>query len=185
MSQLNRNASYLYTVDGLTVWERLRVIRNFIVDREQALELSELEFDKTEEDLANLAPDSYEFKKIMITHRQSKNLIQDCKNELEFLNQLEEKLAFEAEKTRVEGKTDMDMYELNYFEELIQKHILEAKAEILSLGHISPQTMKMLIQNPASLDRAVTLNLITEQAKDAVKQLQSPIMSSIPMLENK
>ena len=33
MSQQNHNASYLFEIDGLTTWERLRVVRNFLEDR--------------------------------------------------------------------------------------------------------------------------------------------------------
>ena len=42
MAQVNHNYSYVTEVDGFTVWERLRVIRGFLADREKALKLAEL-----------------------------------------------------------------------------------------------------------------------------------------------
>ena len=42
MSQQNHNVNYLYTVDGITVWERLRVTRNFLLDRQTALKIAGL-----------------------------------------------------------------------------------------------------------------------------------------------
>ncbi len=168
MSQLNHNAAYLTEIDGLTVWERLRVIRNFIVDREQALALSELKLEQLEETLIGFdltdktVVGYYKKKEKLIFLPQSKALIEDAKRELTFLNSFEEILKVEAEKTRIEGKSDEEMYEINYFEELVQIQMREVQAEIMSLGHISPSTMKTLLKNPETLGRVIDKGILNK-----------------------
>ncbi len=160
MSQLNRNAHYLFTVDGITVWERLRVIRNFIIEREQALKLAEL--NKTKYDTMDKA--SFEAQEKEIFREQEQTLIEECRDELMFLKDLEQRLATEAEPTRLEGKSDKEMYEINYFEELIQLNLLTLQSELLSTGVVSPSTMKMLLRNPQTLERATTMGLVNKEA---------------------
>ena len=54
MSQMNRNAAYVYDVDGLTVWEKLRVIRGFLLDRQTELKLSKLKHEDTKKKMLKL-----------------------------------------------------------------------------------------------------------------------------------
>ena len=88
-----------------------------------------------------------------IYSEQSLDLLDDCRNEIAFLEELEAKLAIEAEKTRIKGKTDKEMYEINYYEELIQIHTLQAQSEMMATGHVSPDTMKTLLRNPGKTRR--------------------------------
>lgn len=182
MSQLNHNAAYLTEIDGLTVWERLRVIRNFILDREQASELSALKLEQLELSLVNFneddktALDYYDMKEKLIFLPQSKALLEDAKRELTFLRAFEEKLKLEAEKTRIEGKTDEEMYEINYFEELAQIRVLEVQSEMISLGHISPSTMKTLLRNPEALARVVEQGFLNKDILCVTGALKSPLI---------
>lgn len=159
MAQVNHNANYLYTIDGITLWERLRVIRGFLNDRKKALSLAILSKEKNEVD------DSFESKERKILSEDLDDNIEDCQNEINFLTEIENKLSVEAEKTRIPGKSDKEMYEINYFEELIQIHILQAQSELMAHGHVSSDTMKTLIRNPNSLDRVISLGLLSKETK--------------------
>lgn len=148
MSQQNHNVNYLVSVDGITVWERLRVIRNFLEDREIALEIAELSMTKElDEEQA-------------IMKRQVVRNIEDCKREITFLKELENKLAIEAEKSRVNDKSDDEMYEINFYEELIQQQLLTVQSEVLTIGRVSTETMKSLIKNPTAMKRVIESGLI-------------------------
>ena len=159
MAQLNRNAVYLTIIDGLTTWEKLKNIRSFLEGRKQALALSELQ--------QTLPPPSnaYDRAEYDIYQPQALDLLDDCKNEVDFLEKLEAELDIEAEKTRIKGKTDKEMYEINYFEELTQVHTLQAQSELMAVGHVSPETMKLLIRNPRSLDRCISIGLLNPEIK--------------------
>lgn len=173
---MNRNAAYLYEVDGLTVWERLRVIRGFLKDRKQALALAELAQEEFEHNKSTMDLKSFTFRRLEIEHNGTIELIQDTKDEIKFLTELEEKLAAEAELTRVDGKSDREMYELNFFNEKIERNLLQARAEIVATGHIRPETMKILLREPEALSKAIQLQLLPEQAENYIQP---------PLLENK
>ena len=178
MSQLNRNASYLYIVDGYTIWERLRVIRNFLEDRKQSLEVSKAKQKDTAKKKETLDKDSFEYAEIEIFEPQTKRLIEECENEIAFLAELETKLSVEAEKTRIDGKTDDEMYEFNYFNELVQIQLMDVKSEIMALGHVSPNTMKTLLRNPNTMQEAVKLGLLNKQ----VLELARKVNEATPLL---
>ena len=157
MSQQNHNASYLFEIDGLTTWERLRVVRNFLEDREIALALAELPSDDTKE------LSKRELAEAKIYAKQKVKNIQNAIDEIKFLKEFESTLIVLAEQTRVAGKTDEEMYELNYFEELIERQLLKVKSEIMSLGHVTPATFEMLMKSPPTMDIVVKLGILSEQ----------------------
>jgi len=179
MSQMNRNVNYLHTVDGNTVWERLRVIRNFIADRKLAVSVSELNLEKTKAKKAHYETnkdtysidETYELREILLFEPQQKGNLEDAKRELDFLTKLEAELSEEAEVTRIPGKTDEEMYEINYFEELVQIHLLEIKSQLLAVGVLSPEMMRTLIKNKPSLDRAIKIGLLDERVREKVGQI--------------
>jgi len=164
MAQVNHNIDYINIVDGLTIWEKLRVIRNFLQDRRIALQLAELEpnFDG----MSNKERKVYE-----ITKPQLIANIQNAKEEIAFLEQFEAELTKAAEATRIPGKTDNEMYEINYQEELIQKHVLEVTAQLIANGKLDTNTVKTLIQNPQSLSRVIELRLLPKDIKAAIPVL--------------
>ena len=176
MAQLNRNVNYINTVDGITIWERLRVIRGFLEDRRLALKVGELELEKfkqKQKDLevnkANYSIDEYfEVQEVLLLRPQSAANLLDAKREIKFLEDFEKTIAAKAEETRVPGKTDEDMYEINYFEELIQIHLLKVQSQLMATGRIDADMMRTLILNKASLDRAIGLGLLDTAVKDSL-----------------
>ena len=179
MAQQNHNAAYLTVVDGITVWERLRVIRNFLTDRRTALKLAEMNQRKNSEKLSDPEVDKWEKEEIEIYQEQSEQLIKEAKAEIGFLEKLEAELAKEAEKTRIGGKSDDEMYEINYFEELVQIQLLEVQSEMMAVGHVSPNTMKTLIKNPRTMERVVELGILNEQILGLLNGSQASQISLI------
>lgn len=52
------------------------------------------------------------------------------------------------------------MYEINYFEELVQINLLQVQSEMMAHGHISAETMKILIKNPFAMQRVIELGFL-------------------------
>lgn len=164
MAQQNHNAAYLTVVDGITVWERLRVIRNFLTDRRMAVKMAEMGQEKFEEMMTDESVNKWDKREAEILNEHSEQLLKEAKNEVAFLEKLEAELAKQAEKTRIAGKTDDEMYEINYFEELIQIQLLDVQSEMMAVGHITPNTMKTLIKNPRTMERVVEMGLLAPEA---------------------
>lgn len=160
MSRVNRNAVYLFHVDGHTPWERLRVIRHFLTERHQALATAELSL--SESDAQD--PDTHDWHIWQIRRPQFLEIIEDCRDEIEFLEQLESELADYVEPTRIPGKTDREMYEINHMEEFVESIAFEAKAEIAASGAITPPTMKRVLKVPMAVERLAREGLLTEGA---------------------
>jgi hypothetical protein len=166
MAQQNHNISYLTEVDGITIWERLRVIRNFLAGRRRALALAEYSAD-------NVDRENFE---AVIMLPELLESIEYAKDEVNFLTKLEATLAAEAELTRIEGKTDREMYEINFFEESIQRSLLTVQAEVMTLGRVSTDTMKSLLKNPYALDRCIELGFLSPEVKNVLTNSKSPLL---------
>jgi hypothetical protein len=149
MGQMNHNAAYIYSVDGVTVWERLRVVRNFLSERKKALALAEYSFEKISSNISTLEGRE-KFTAILETPDLVDN-IEYCQDEIKFLELIEKKLSDKAEETRIHGKTDKEMYEINYFLELETRILNKAKAEILTENRIRPETLLEVIKCPPAL----------------------------------
>lgn len=172
MAQVNHNAAYITVVDGLTVWERLRNIRSFINDRLSAFYGNDLHKQENVDALSKYAEETDEAKRFFMQH--SYELYLDLKSEIDFLRELESKLAAEAEKTRINGMSDREMYEINYYEELVQMQLLQAQSEMMSGGILSPETMKTILRNPQTLSRAVEVGLLSSDIRKITNMVQSP-----------
>lgn len=158
MARKNREASYINVIDGETVWERLRTVRSFLEDRELSLEMSKLQDIK----ISRMKKDSVEYMEAKILEKQRLTLRQECVEEIDFLKGFESKLSTEAEKTRISGKTDDEMYEINYYDEQITRLVNDAKAEIISTGRIEKVTIKALMRNRPALNVVISLGFLTE-----------------------
>jgi len=145
MSQVNHNYSYVYEVDGHTVWERLRVIRGFLMERRKALRLAEMKRRKFEE--VKHSMDKWEREEASIMREDEESLIQDCKDEINFLENFEKELTELAEKERITGKTDREMYELNFAKEARVRLAFRANSEVIATGSVSPETMRSILRD--------------------------------------
>ena len=160
MARMNRNAQYIYEVDGETIWEKLRVIRGMLQSRKNALaiaNLSRLDF------LSRTDTDTIAYKKDLVGIPDLENNIKDCENEIEFLTEFESYLTAEAEKTRIPGKTDDEMYEINFYLELQTRLVRRAQAQIVSLGRIEVETLQRILKNPGALKVCIDTGLLTDE----------------------
>lgn len=165
MAQLNRNANYLYTIDGNTIWERLRNVRNFLSDRKLAKEMTDLSVEKLKRlksELPNITDldREFEIREALIQETQLLDNLNDCIREIKFLEELESKYLQEAEKSRIIGKTDEEMYEINYFDELATIHLLDIHSQLMTTGAITSEMLKTLFRNPYSMQKAIEFKLI-------------------------
>jgi hypothetical protein len=89
MSRVNHNANYIFDVEGETVWEKLRCIRSMLDERKRAYELALLKQEQLEDELDK--NNKYKYKEYLINKDFQLSLIEDCKNEIEFLEKFERK----------------------------------------------------------------------------------------------
>lgn len=147
---MNHNSAYVYIVDGNTIWERLRVIRNFLADRKKALALAEISFEQMLDQMESES-NKYERMKLEIEIPDIESNIEDAKAEVKFLTSMENELSKIAELSRIQGKTDKEMYEINHFFEHEVRLANKAKSEILSENRIHPETILELVRCPKAL----------------------------------
>lgn len=183
MSRSNHNANYIYDVDGETVWEKLRVIRNFLQEKKLNLSVSQLHQSKCE----SLKIDSFEYKEYMIYSEQRTQLMNELCDEIKFLEEFESYLSAEAEKTRVPGKSDEEMYEINYFDELVTRLVKKAQAQFISSGSIDPDTMLRLMKNKPALNICISQGMLTDEVRKFIETpyLPSPDIHTSKFLEMK
>jgi predicted RNase H-like nuclease (RuvC/YqgF family) len=156
---MNHNAAYVYSVDGVTIWERLRVIRGFLSGREKALMLAELSLEEIDYKIET-SKNEFHKRKLKIEIPDLLDNIQYAKEEISFLKEMESNLAINAEVSRIYGKTDREMYELNFFLELETRIVNKAKAEILSDGRVSSTTLIEISKCPKAMLELEKSNLI-------------------------
>lgn len=194
MSQVNHNYSYVFEIDGHTVWERLRNIRNFKSDREKALALAELSMEefavkmkrkeKRLEELKAALKEAeqsdalqsvltsaqeavedmvFEIRKANIEMMGHDELTQDCRDELEFIRLFEARLVVEAEKTRIPGRTDREMYEINFPQEARTRDFTRAVLEATTTGSLGQETLNKIRRDPTFAQEIVKSGLLTDQ----------------------
>jgi hypothetical protein len=183
MSRVNRNAQYIYDVDGETIWEKLRVIRGMLDERKRAYQHALLGKEKQD----SLDKDLFEYKKNLIDKDFRESLIQDCINEIKFLEEFESYLSKEAEKTRIAGKTDDEMYEINFFHEVEVRLTRMAQAQIAANNRISDDLLLRLMKNKGALNKCIEQGLLNS---NIINYIETPLLPSTEIhttkfLENK
>lgn len=171
MARQNHNANYLFDVDGETIWEKLRVIKGLLLDKQISLKLLEL----NEEENVNLDKSTINYKKYIIYKDLNDGIKQDAINEIKFLTEFEEYLTDEAEKTRIDGKTDDEMYEINYFEEMRVRLVRRAQAQVISNGRINEELLLRLMKNRSAMDTCIQQGLLTQ---DVLAFANTPLLPS-------
>lgn len=175
MSRVNHNANYMFDVDGETVWEKLRTIRGMLDDRRRAYQHAQLNSEIQGKRIEKEDPQSFEYRKWLIDKDFSDSLIVDCKNEIKFLEAFETFLLSEAEKTRIPGKTDDEMYEINYFYEMETRLARKAQAQIMTRGVLDEELMLRLMKNRPALDICIKQGLLSAQVADVI---DTPLLPS-------
>jgi transcription elongation GreA/GreB family factor len=137
-SQVNSQFAYINLINGETVWERLRIVRNFIEDRKIAKKLQTTQDKKRLGFLAKIEEATKESERIFAeveleefdAHaEQQADGYKKLDDELEFLLRYEAELALIAEQTRVIGKTDDEMYQINMGSEVVMRNMRKIETE--------------------------------------------------------
>lgn len=95
-------------------------------------------------------------------------LTQDCRDEVAFLEVFESKLVKVCEKTRVAGKSDREMYEINFPEEARTRLFLRCVNEQLSHGTLTSDTLHYLRRDPEVVTRLLERKILTRSAAEAL-----------------
>ena len=177
MARVNHNVNYMYDVDGETVWEKLRVIRGMLDDRRRAHAIGLLTKEQAEKKFEN-DKESFEYKKWLVERDFNDSLLQDCANEIKFLEAFESFLAAEAEKTRIPGKTDDEMYEINYFHEMEVRLVRRAQAQIMTAGVLNEELTLRLMKNRNALDLCIQQGLLTDKMIEVIDTPLLPAYST-------
>ena len=181
-SQTNHNAAYLFSVDGLTPWEKLRVIRNFLTQHKQSLAMAKLNIERTKYELSEL-DDSKEswFKKeeYKIYEPESLDVIVKCESEITFLEELEQKLIVLTEPTRIEDKTDEEMYEINYYDELTAIIVRKAHCDMIAGNAVSPAVMEEVLRCPPAMKILGEQNLLNLEDLKKLTQIENNIVLTL------
>jgi len=176
-SQTNHNAAYLYSVDGLTPWDKLRNIRNFLTQHKQNLAMAELGVEKHEYMLSKLGDsteDSFRRREATILQGEADDARKKCKDEIAFLEKLEQELITITEPTRIKGKTDDEMYEINYYNELATMIVRKAHCDIISGGNISPNVLAEVIRCKPALEILSAQGVLQLEAVNTLTQYDRP-----------
>ena len=81
---------------------------------------------------------------------------------------MEAVLLKEAEKTRIKGKTDEEMYEINFFQEHTTRIVNEAIAEVACTNSVSPMTMKRMLRNREALKACIAKGILNENVLEFI-----------------
>lgn len=137
-SQVNSEFAYINLINGETVWERLRIVRNFLEDRNAAKGMKSASELKRRAILARIEEAEKTSIRLdaeaeLVEHDAMQAQQQDgyvkLDAELAFLIEYERELALAAEKTRITGKTDDEMYQLNMATEVYMRNVRKIEME--------------------------------------------------------
>jgi hypothetical protein len=137
-SQVNSQFAYINLINGETVWERLRIVRNFIEDRKIAKKLQTTQEKKRLGFLAKIEEATkisdklfaeVELEEFDAHQDQQEDGYKKLDDELEFLLRYEIELALIAEQTRVNNKSDDEMYQINMGSEVVMRNMRKIETE--------------------------------------------------------
>ena len=112
----------------------------------------------------------------MLNKEQIDENIQDCVNEIAFLTEFEAAISIQAETTRILNKTDDEMYEINFFDELKLRLVRQAQSQILSSGRLAEETARRILKHRPALQLCIEQGLLSENAL----QIASVNTSALP-----
>jgi hypothetical protein len=137
-SQVNSQFAYINLINGETVWERLRIVRNFIEDRKIAKKLQTTQEIKHQAHIAKVQEATKESDRLFAqaeleefeAHQDQQNDgYKKLDDEIAFLIKYEAELAIVAESSRIDGKTDDEMYQLNMGTEVYLRNLKKIETE--------------------------------------------------------
>lgn len=174
-SRVNSDFAYINLINGETVWERLRIVRNFLEDRKIAKTLQKTQKKKREALEAKIEEATLRSAKLMAEaeleefdahEEQMTDGYQKLDDELKFLTEYEKELALIAEQTRVPGTSDDEMYQINMHSEVVMRNLRKIETErVAGILGCSPSTADEAMKVPGMRQQMLnTANAMALQA---------------------
>jgi hypothetical protein len=174
--KLNSEFNYRYQVMGETVWEKIKVLKGFLVGRVRAAALEEVSELKYQAKLAelkmlkennghahlilNLQADIIEWESSMQTQKEAFELNRE---EIKIIKKVLAECYEIAEPTRIYGYSDEQMFEANAANEFTVMIAKEIQAEIIAHGHPSPAKIRNAMSNPHTWNAIKQIGLIPKE----------------------
>jgi len=171
--RLNSKFNYMYLVNGETPWEKIKVLKGFLIGRKRAAVLEEVARLK----LKALKSEIEHLKSIpalphVILRLEAELIEMESHSETQadaFLLNKQEVIDIEdllsqlykiAEPTRIPGYTDDQMFEVNAVNEFTVLLAREIQSEIVANGRPSPAKLKNAMSNPFTFQALKNAGLI-------------------------
>lgn len=174
--KLNSEFNYRTQVIGETPWAKLQTLQGFLVGRKRAAVLetvsdlklrakkAELEHLRTNGGLEHIMLNlEAEIMEIESATEDAYNCYRLNEQEIEILEKLIAELYRECEKTRIPGKTDEQMIELNAVNEFTMQIVKDIHAEVLANGRPSPAKLRNAMSNRITWDAVQKLGLAPKE----------------------
>jgi hypothetical protein len=176
MSKLNSEFNYRYQVAGETVWAKIQTLQGFLGGRKRAAVLEDVAGLKYQAKLAelqhlkdigglphlilNLTAEIIELESFHEVQRES---FRQNEEEIACLERLLAEYYEIAEKTRIPGYTDEQMFEANAANEFTAVIGREIQAEIIANGRPSPAKLHNAMSNPFTFKALQDAGLIPKE----------------------
>jgi hypothetical protein len=176
-SNFNSLFNYKTQVEGETPWEKIKTINGFIEGRKRAVALEKVQEIRTRamnaklEFLKEHGPlhEALELEAEIMERDSSKDDAEHAfklaHKELEILYAYREELYAEAEPTRIEGKSDDEMFELNAENEFATWVLREIQAEIVAYGRPSPAKLRNAMSSQLATQAMIDLKIVPPEFK--------------------
>lgn len=174
---LNSEFNYRSQVIGETPWAKLQTLQGFLIGRKRARDLEKINGMRIEakrlevQHLKETGGLAHVIMALEADIMEADSSADDAYHayrlnevEVESLERMIAELLVECEKTRVVGKTDDEMFEINASNEFTVMIGKEIQAEILANGRPSPAKLRNAMSNPVTWNALKAVGLIPETA---------------------
>jgi hypothetical protein len=194
-SQVNSQFAYINLINGETIWERLRIVRNFIEDRTIAKKLQTTQYLKYKAYLAKVKEATKESDRLFAqaeleefeAHKEQQyDGYKKLDDEIAFLIKYEAELAIVAEQSRIDGKTDDEMYQLNMGTEVYLRNLkkieTEQVARTLGISQATAEEAMRIPQMRTQLLNTATAMMLPDSDSNKANLIVNGInLNSIPL----
>lgn len=194
-SQVNSQYAYLNLINGETIWERLRIVRNFIEDRKIAKKLQTTQELKHQACIAKVQEATKESERLFAQaeleefeahQEQQADAYKKLDDELAFLLKYEAELALIAEQSRIEGKSDDEMYQINMETEVYLRNLKKIEAEqvarTLGISQATAEESMRIPQMRVQLLNTATAMMLPDTDENKANLISNGInLNNIPL----
>lgn len=125
---------------------------------------------------------SNKIEKTQIELQDHEALTQDCRDELQFLQEFEAKLVVICEPLRKGDATDREMYEINFPEEARVRMFMQFQAELIANQRVTVGLIESLRREPVVLTRLLEAGLVDKEFAKVMRSGLENTVHSAPAL---